>query len=336
MALSDNILLDQWLQSGIKEEVIEPELPIVDPHHHLWDIRQYTESPHSRFLQKIYLCEEFSKDIHEGGHNIIQTVFAECNAFFREDGPESMKCIGETEVIHGIASMSRSGLYGKPRLCTGIFGTADLSLGKAVESVILGHMEASPNFRGIRSPFPKNLNAQFLEGYRLLGKYNLSYDNYSPDFERLPILAKLAREVPEVPIIVNHLGGKIFPDDEQRWRECVKVIAECPNTFMKTGGAQQRVDLWEPPFHIQNRETPIGSEELCELLYPYYLFAIETFGPDRCMFESNFPVDKECLSYRTLWNMFKRIVAKAGLSESEKTQMFSGTAIRVYNLPSLN
>ena len=105
---------------------------------------------------------------------------------------------------------------------------------------------------------------------------------------------------------------------------------------MKTGGAQQRVDLWEPPFHVQNRETPIGSEELCELLYPYYLFAIETFGPDRCMFESNFPVDKECLSYRTLWNMFKRIVAKAGLSESEKTQMFSGTAIRVYNLPSLN
>ena len=142
--------------------MIEPQLPIVELHHHLWDLRKYTEPPHARFLQKIYLCEEFSKDIHEGGHNIIQTVFAECHAFFREDGPESMKCIGETEVIHGIASMSRSGLYGKPRLCTGIFGTADLSLGKAVESVIQGHMAASLNFRGIRSTFPKNLNAQFL------------------------------------------------------------------------------------------------------------------------------------------------------------------------------
>ena len=110
MALSENILLDQWLQTGIHEEVIEPDLTIVDPHHHLWDLRKYTQPPHSRFLQKVYLGEEFSKDIHEGGHNIVQTVFAECHAFFREDGPELMKCIGETDVINGIAFMSRSGL----------------------------------------------------------------------------------------------------------------------------------------------------------------------------------------------------------------------------------
>ena len=236
MTYLENIHLNKWIEQETPEIVIEPQLPIVDPHHHLWDIRKFTRNPHARFLQKVYLCEEFSKDIYEGGHNVFQTVFAECNAFYRTDGPDAMKCIGETEVIHGITSMSSSGLYGKPRLCAGIFGTADLTLGKEVESVLQAHMAASPNFRGIRSPFPKNLNAKFLDGYRLLGKYKLTYDNYSPDYERLPILAKLARKVPDVPIIVNHLGGKIIPDDVQKWRECVKTIANCPNAFMKTGG----------------------------------------------------------------------------------------------------
>ena len=336
MTYQENTQLNAWIKKETPEIVIEPKLPIVDPHHHLWDIRKFTRNPHARFLQKVYLCEEFSKDIYEGGHNVVQTVHAECNAFYRTDGPDPMKCVGETEAIHGITSMISSGLYGKPHLCTGIFGTADLTLGKKVESVLQAHIAASPHFRGIRSPFPKNLNAQFLDGYRLLGKYKLTYDNYSPDYERLPVLAKLARKVPNVPIIVNHLGGKIIPDDVQKWRECVKSIANCPNAFMKTGGAQQRVDQWEPSFHQHHRKNPIGSKELCELLYKYYLYAIETFGPERCMFESNFPVDKECVSYRTLWNAFKRIAAKAGLSESEKNQVFSGTAIKVYQLPKIN
>ena len=334
MTYLENDPLNQWLEQETPETVMEPQLPIIDPHHHLWDLRQSTNPP-TRFLQKVYLCEEFSKDIKDAGHNIVQTVFAECHAFFRKDGPEAMKCVGETEFTHGIAAMSRSGLYGTTRLCTGIFGTADLTLGKEVEAVLQAHVAASPNFRGIRSPFPRDLNAPFLEGYQLLGKYHLSYDNYSPEYERLPLLAKLASKVPEVNIIVNHLGGKIVPDDVQQWRECVKAIAACPNAFMKTGGAQQRVGPWEPPFHRNQRKTPIGSEELCELLYPYYSYVIETFGPDRCMFESNFPVDKECVSYRTLWNAFKQIAARAGLSESEKTQIFSSTAARVYRLPQL-
>lgn len=102
---------------------------------------------------------------------------------------------------------------------------------------------------------------------------------------------------------------------------------------MKVGGAQQRVGAWEPPFHMHRRDEPIASEELCELLYPYYIRVIEAFGPERCMFESNFPVDKECVSYGTLWNTFKRIAAKAGLSEAEKALLFGGTAARVYRLP---
>ena len=334
---SANAAINGWLAGETPETVLEPELPIVDPHHHLWDIRRADTEPLASFQQKVYLCEDITTDISNAGHNVVQTVFAQCGAFYRADGPEEMRCVGETEFVHGIAAMSRSGLYGSTRLCTGIFGAADLRPGRIAEPVLVAHMDASPNFRGIRSAFPGDLNAGFLEGFALLGKYELSFDNYSPDYRRLPVLASLANKNPEVPVIVNHLGGRIDPGAGPQvfadWRKNIDVIAQCRNAVMKVGGAQQRVGTWEPPFHMNQREAPIGSEELCELLYPYYRHVIEAFGPDRCMFESNFPVDKECVSYRTLWNAFKRIAAKAGLSESEKTSMFSGTAVRVYRLP---
>ena len=336
MNISENGSIDSWLAQETPEPVLEPELPIVDPHHHLWDIRTTATEPLSSFKQKVYLCEELTADIDASGHNVVQTVFAQCGAFYRADGPEEMRCVGETEFVQGIAAMSRSGIYGTARLCTGIFGAADLRPGKAVEPVLQAHLAASANFRGIRSAYPGDLNPLFQEGYALLSKYQLSFDNYSPDYQRLPVLAKLAAAHPEVPVIVNHLGGRIDPradgDAFKNWQACIDAIAACPNAVMKVGGAQQRVGPWEPPFHMHQRPEPIGSEELCELLYPYYLHVIESFGPDRCMFESNFPVDKECVSYRTLWNTFKRIAAKAGLSDSEKQLMFSGTAARAYRL----
>ena len=149
-------------------------------------------------------------------------------------------------------------------------------------------------------------------------------------------MAKLGQKFPEVTIIVNHLGGKVDPNDSTgdiaEWRECIDKISKCPNAVMKVGGAQQRVGAWEPPFHNNLRQSPIGSTELCDLLYERYIYAIEAFGPDRCMFESNFPVDKECVSYRTLWNMFKLVAKRAGLSTSEKTAVFSRTAQQVYRL----
>ena len=334
MPYPENAPIEDWLAQETPEDVLEPDLPIIDPHHHLWDMRGLP----APWEQKVYLCEEMSEEIRASGHNVVQTVFAQCGAFYRADGPEEMRPVGETEFVHGVAAMSRSGRYGDTRLCTGIFSTADLRLGKAVEPVLQAHLAASPNFRGIRTGFPAELDAEFRDGYAMLGKYNLSFDNYSPDYERLPTLAKLAAARPEVPVIVNHLGGKIDPDADQatiaRWRTCIDSLADCPNVVMKCGGAQQRVGRsWEPPFHMYHRaEGPMSSEELCELLYPYYRHAIETFGPDRCMFESNFPVDKECVSYRTLWNLMKRIAGKMGLSESEKTSLFSGTAARVYRL----
>ena len=335
MPYAENALLEEWLAQEEPEDVLEPALPIIDPHHHLWDMR----GEGALWEQNVYLCEEMAEEIRVSGHNVVQTVFAQCGAFYRADGPEEMRCVGETEFVHGIAAMSRSGKYGDARLCTGIFSTADLRLGAAAEPVLEAHLAASPNFRGIRSPFPSDLNAQFQEGYALLGKHNLSFDNYSPDYERLPTLAKLAAAHPDVPIIVNHLGGKIDPDADDeaiaRWQACIDSIASYPNVVMKCGGAQQRVGRdWEPPFHMHQRaEGPMGSEALCELLYPFYQYAIEAFGPDRCMFESNFPVDKECVSYRTLWNLMKRIARRMGLSETEKASVFSGTAARVYRLP---
>ena len=335
MPYAENAPLEEWLARETPEDVLEPDLPIIDPHHHLWDMR----GEQAPWEQKVYLCEEMAEEIRTSGHNVVQTVFAQCGAFYHADGPEEMRCVGETEFVHGIAAMSRSGKYGSARLCTGIFSTADLRLGAAAEPVLEAHLAASPNFRGIRSPFPSDLNAEFQEGYALLAKHNLSFDNYSPDYERLPALARLANAHPAVPIIVNHLGGKIDPNAAPaaiaQWRACIDSIAGCHNAVMKCGGAQQRVGLdWEPPFHMHQHEGgPLGSEELCELLYPFYQYAIEAFGPDRCMFESNFPVDKECVSYRSLWNLMKRIARKMGLSETEKASIFSGTAARVYRLP---
>jgi len=331
-----NQRLTLWLAQETPEPVLEPELPIIDPHHHLWDLRTARTEPYLSFEEKVYLCEEITQEISRSGHNVVQTVFAQCGAFYRADGPEEERCVGETEFVHGIAAMSRSGIYGATRLCTGIFGAADLRPGKAVARVLEAHLAASPNFRGIRTAFPSDLNAQFLEGYRELARYNLSFDNYSPDHRRLPTLATLANACPDVTIIVNHLGGKVDPaagtEAFTEWRNNIDAIAKVRNAVIKVGGGQQRVGPWEPPFHMHQRKTPIGSEELCELLYPYYRHVIEAFGPDRCMFESNFPVDKECVSYRTLWNAFKRIAARAGLSAAEKTSIFSGTAARVYRL----
>ena len=333
---TENDPIQNWIDSEKLEEVLEPDLPIIDPHHHLWDLRWSQADPHLSFEQKIYFCEDVMKDINESGHNIEQTVFAQCGAFYRADGDEASRCVGETEFVQGIAAMSRSGLYGNTRLCAGIFGTADLRPGKSVESVIQDHLAASSNFRGVRTAFPSDLNQEFLEGYGILAKYNLSYDNYSPDHHRLPNLAKLGNAQPEVTIIVNHLGGRIDPDASDNefsaWKQNISAIANCPQALMKVGGAQQRVGSWEPPFHMHKRSKPIGSEELCAKLFPYYEYAIQAFGPDRCMFESNFPVDKEGVSYRTLWNAFKIIAERMHLSDGDKDAIFRRTAANAYRL----
>ncbi len=333
MAIHENADIENWIAQETPEEVIEPDLPIIDPHHHLWDLRSQNGLG---FRQEVYLCEEISQDIAASGHNIVQTVFAQCGAFYRADGPQDMRCVGETEFVHGIAAMSRSGLYGPTRLCTGIFSTADLRVGDDVARVLEAHLHASEYFRGVRSVFPSDLNEDFLKGFAQLEKYNLSYDNWSPDYSRLPKLAELANRFPAVTVIVNHLGGRIDPHADEAelgaWRAAIDAVAACSNTVMKLGGAQMRVGDWEPPYHMHQASAPWGSDQFLETLLPRYQYAIEAFGPERCMFESNFPVDKDCISYRTLWNLFKKIANELGLSESEKTDVFSWAAARAYRL----
>ena len=207
---SANAAINGWLAGETPETVLDPELPIVDPHHHLWDIRRADTEPLASFQQKVYLCEDITTDISNAGHNVVQTVFAQCGAFYRADGPEEMRCVGETEFVHGIAAMSRSGLYGSTRLCTGIFGAADLRPGRIAEPVLVAHMDASPNFRGIRSAFPGDLNAGFLEGFALLGKYELSFDNYGePTFSTATTKIR-ARIVYKPTVVLDFLGEEVI------------------------------------------------------------------------------------------------------------------------------
>lgn len=333
MSIPENADIENWIAQETPEEVLEPDLPIIDPHHHLWDLRGRNGMG---FRQEVYLCEEISRDIADSGHNVIQTVFAQCGAFYRADGPEDMRCVGETEFVHGIAAMSRSGIYGPTRLCSGIFSTADLRVGDRAAAVLEAHLHASEYFRGVRTAFPSDLNDDFLEGFALLEKYNLSYDNWSPDFARLPRLAELADKFPGVTVIVNHLGGRVDPEADDAelgaWKEGIDAVAACSNTVMKLGGAQMRVGDWEPAYHMHRASAPWSSDQFMAALLPRYQYALEAFGPERCMFESNFPVDKDCISYRTLWNLFKKMANELGLSDSEKSAVFSGTAARAYRL----
>jgi L-fuconolactonase len=327
-----------WLARR-SEEVLEPDLPIVDPHHHLWD----------RAETGRYLLDDLLGDLNSG-HNIIQTVFLQCHSMHRADGPEEMRPVGEVEFVNGVAAMSASGNYGKTRICAGIVGTADLALGGAVEQVLEAETRAGGGrFRGIRyitatdakaaeqlTQFRKPgllLDAKVREGFARLGALGLSFDAwlYHP---QLPELTDLARAFPETPIVLNHVGGAIGlgPYAGQRdavfaeWSGHIRALGACPNVYVKLGGLGMRMF----GFDVQAQDLPPTSERLAELWRPYLETCIAAFGVERSMFESNFPVDKTSCSYRALWNAFKRVAS--GCSAAEKAALFSGTATRFYRL----
>ena len=324
MTHPDNDAKVRWLAQETPETVLDPQLPIIDPHHHLWRI----PSPWGT-----YDLDDLWADTGSG-HNVEQTVFIDARSGYRQDGPEHLKPIGESAFIATVAEQSAKAT-GKATIGA-IISHAYMKLGAAVEEVLVGHLEAGRGlFRGIRSGFPQDLDARFLESFDVLARLDLTFDNFSFDYTRLPDLAKLAGAYPEG---AHHRQSPRREDRSLCHRRRVCELAAVhrrgrplsPTWSMKVGGAQQAAGSWEPPFHMHRRERPIGSEELCELLYRYYIHAIEAFGPDRCMFESNFPVDKECVSYRTLWNAFKRIATRAGLSETEKNvdlQRHRGTRV---------
>ncbi|ETX08529.1 MAG: hypothetical protein ETSY2_04875 [Candidatus Entotheonella gemina] len=333
-----------WL-ALTQEPVLEPELPICDPHHHFWDLRPEW-IPYQR-----YLLHELAEDINSG-HNVRSTVFIEARSMYRPDGPEEWRPVGEVEFVQGLAAASASGLYGPGRAAAAIVGHADLKLGDRVQPVLEALQAASPNrFRGIRhsvgwDPHPDLAKrdiqgALSTDGYRagagILAKMGLTLDN-SLYFTQLPELADFARAVPDLTIILNHIGGllRVGPyanrDDEvlPEWRRGVAAAAQCPNIVVKLGGVGQL----RYGYDWYQRDKPIGSEELAGYLAPLMTYCIEQFGPDRCMFESNFPVDKMFYSYNVVFNAFKRL--SQSYSASERAAMFHDTAARVYRIDAVS
>jgi predicted TIM-barrel fold metal-dependent hydrolase len=329
---------EDWLGTTV-EEVLEPELAICDPHHHLWD------RPDSR-----YLLDELLADTRDGGHNITETVFVECSAMYRKDGPTAMASVGEVEFVQGIAAQSASGIYGDPRLAAGIIGFANLALGSDVIEVLEAHIAASRDrFRGVRhasvwdaSPEltsykkpPEGLlgDSKFREGVAALGNLGLSYEAWLYHTQLME-LVDLAQAFPNVPIVLDHIGGPIgigpYEDKKDEvmanWKAGITALAACPNVVVKLGGFGMPLG----GFGWHERDKPASSTELAQTMGPWYLHCIEEFGVDRCMFESNFPVDKQSVSYTVLWNTFKRTAE--GFSADEKAALFRGTALRAYRI----
>ena len=332
---------ETWL-AMTQEPILEPQLEIIDPHHHLWDFPEYP-----------YLLEHILADTNTG-HRITSTVFLECTACFRADGPEEMRPVGEVEFVNGIAAKAASGSYGPTRVAAGIVGLAELRLGTRVEEVLQAQINAAGGrFRGIRyvaswedkEPSIHNGHTnptkhmyrddkKFHEGFAVLRKLGLTFDAwlYHPG---LPDLIALARAFPDQPIVLDHCGGplgagwyadkraEIFAD----WSRNIRELARCENVMIKLGGLGMRVN----GFDFHKREKPPTSEELAAAWRPYIETCVDAFGPGRAMFESNFPVDKLSGSYAVYWNAFKRLAS--GASDTEKANLFRESARKFYGLP---
>jgi len=326
-----------WLDQ-VREDIIEPDLPVIDAHHHLW---------HNRASGR-YQLEELAADVNSG-HNIVATVYMECGWMHRQDGPVDFRPVGETEVANAVAVLAASGAYGKTKACAGMVGFANLCSAD-LDAVLDAHIAAGGvHFRGVRQtaalhemivpinsapPLPRLLrDPNFVRGVKRLGQRGLTYDCWLYHTQLKDLLV-VARAAPETVVVINHLGGPLGcgPYRTQRdavfaeWRADMENLAACPNVHVKLGGLAMPVI----GFDYDKNTLPPTSAEMAADWQRWFSTAIELFGADRCMFESNFPVDKGMCSYPVLWNAFKRIVA--GASATEKAALFYGTAARVYSL----
>ena len=321
---------NDWL-ALTQEASLEPDLPICDPHHHFWDYRM------ERIPFQRYLLHELADDMN-AGHNIRSTVFVEARSMYRADGPDDMKPVGEVEFVQGLAAASAAGLYGPGRAA-------------AAKPVLEALEAASPNrFRGIRHTVTWDDNPEVANTAAHKIKGQMSSDNFRAGakiladmghslegwmyFSQMEELAELAKAVPNLTIILCHVGGILGTgfyagkQDEVMavWRKGIDAAAAQPNIVMKLGG----IGMPSVGFDWHAREKPIGSEELASDMTPILNYCIEKFGPNRCMFESNFPVDKVSYSYNVMWNAFK--LASKAYSASERADMFHDVAARIYRI----
>jgi predicted TIM-barrel fold metal-dependent hydrolase len=329
---------EDWLARAPAEEILSPELAIIDTHHHLWN------AP-GRYLVDDLLADTAS------GHNIEATVFIDCRQSYRKDGPVELRPVGEVEYIARLAEQCDADHPGKTRVAAGIVGYADLTLGERVEPVLAALSEAGGGrFRGVRNaagwhddPVIGNnhhgagpghyLRADFRAGLNRLTAMGLSLDALVYHHQHADLI-DLARACPDANIVMNHTGMPLgygpFAGKQSevyaQWRTTIPEIAACPNVTMKLGGMMMRLAAYD----YNALPAPPTSEQLAAFWRPYIEPCIELFGAGRCTFESNFPVDKMGIGYAALWNAFKRIAA--GASPDEKIALFSGTARRVYRL----
>jgi predicted TIM-barrel fold metal-dependent hydrolase len=329
-----------------EEAPLDPQRPIVDAHHHLWD---HPDAPADYALQR-FMLPEFLAIIKASGHNFTHTVFAQCHAMYRADGPEELRPIGETEFVNGIAAMSASGVYGPCRVAAGIVGSADFMLGDRVKPVLEAQIAAgNGRFRGIRvatayagtglfgqaaSAANKGVlqDTAFRKAVAALAPLGLNWD-ISCFHPQLGEVAEVAGVFARTTIVLNHVGLPLnvgpYADKQKEvfavWKRGIAELAKRPNVVVKLGGLGME---WSVPMLSRRKQMP--STVLAEEWKPYIETCIAAFGPARCMFESNFPPDFATCTYGALWNAFKLIVA--AYSEAEKTALFSGTAQKVYRL----
>lgn len=329
----------EWL-SCVTEPPLFPELEIVDAHHHLWDREGFR-----------YLLEEFADDIGESGHRITASVFVQCRTMFRADGPDAYRPVGEVEFVRGVAAQARSGFYGSTRVAAAIVGGANLLMGTSVAPVLEDMAEAGGElFRGVRVPVashpdpdvrsnpvpaPRGLmvSRAFVDGARELARRNLTLDIWAYQTQ-LDEVETLARQLPDLQIVVNHAGGPLGvgpyagrkAEHQQAWRKALSRLATLPNVALKVGGFGMPI----MGFGFDKGELPPDSRQLADAIRPYVDRCVSLFGADRCMFESNFPVDKGSFSYGVLWNAFQRIATH--WSDDDRHAAFAGTAKRIYRL----
>ena len=324
-----------WLASGT-EAALEPQMPIIDAHHHFYDRPGWT-----------YLLDEYLADA-QSGHNITASVYMQALTHYRQSGPDELRPVGETAYVTRATASSQTG---KPRVAQGIVGYADMRRGAAVREVLEAHLEAADGrFRGVRhlvtwdadpslvnplSAAPRGLllDRNYRAGVAQLGPLGLSYDAWL-FFPQLPELFDLAKAYPDTPVIINHCGGivRIASYEDRRkevfdsWSQSMRELAQLPNVYVKVGGLGMRIN----GFHFEKGDLPPSSEQLAQAWKPWMHTCIETFGAERCMFESNFPVDKGSYPFSNGWNAFKRLTAQA--SPGEREALFRGTVAKVYRL----
>lgn len=318
-----------------REEIINPDRRICDAHHHLWDL------PNQR-----YLVPELLDDLRSG-HRVTSTIFVEWRSHYRASGPESLRPVGETEFAAQSALTAPAG----SGVCAAIVAHADLRLGDAVASVLVAHAEAGRGrFRGVRhvgtwdadanvrggpeiAPPGLYRDASFRQGLAALSAQNLTFDAWVYQTQ-LDDLVDMAAALPSLPIVLNHCGGVLgtgpYAGNRRslfaQWRSQMRRLAELPNVYLKLGG----LGMARSGFGFHARAAGPSSKQVAAAWRPWIEAAIEDFGPARCMFESNFPVDRAACSYAVLWNAFKRITS--GCSEEEKDALFHATAMRFYRI----